>query len=714
VLQIDAAGGGNLTVREVGGGHTAQDLGIFRDSGLGTAPIVGEDVNPQVTLTTRLEDLLGVRAEAFLAAPGANNDLVIRARDRGPELNGTLVRFVDDSLLQAAPLTAGDEIATYAPVARPARASLALSGPDNDLILTAVSPGTAMNGVSIVLDASANLGDAATVSYDPGAKVLTLRIDDDNETRLGTLASEIDAQGIFTVSPDPSALEGYDPLGLVNSADAAVVTGTTDGGADPGTLLIRIRPGQTTANHVVAAIEADPLANSLFSVQLDEDDTYDPASAGTGKVRLPAQATLAGGSGIELDQSSGIQVVNGGRTHVLTFENADTVEDLLNIMNGSEAGLWAEINEDASGINLFSRLSGADFQIGENGGTTATDLGIRSLTEATKLADLNHGLGVHSEVGTDFTIRRRDGVVLDIDTSSAETIQDVLGLVNDHPNNQTATGFVVAQLSQYGNGIELVEDSPLGPVDPVVIPSFGHVAARDLGLATSATAPMQLPAPNDANTGFVLGANSPGPAGNGVEVVFLPTLVGDLAHVTFDGAANQLQVEIDPTQTTTNTILGAVAAEGTFRAWLETEGDPTNDGTGTFTATGGLAITDGGIDSTDPNPLEVEGVFNSLLRLSQAIEQTDVIQIERAVAQLDDDMERARFAQAESGARVRSLDLLQQRLTDEEVELKQALSLELDVDLVAAVSELTARQTAFEASLRSAAQIFSLSLLDFL
>ena len=73
-----------------------------------------------------------------------------------------------------------------------------------------------------------------------------------------------------------------------------------------------------------------------------------------------------------------------------------------------------------------SRLSGADFSIGENGGTTATQLGIRSLTANTALADLNHGLGVTSITGADFTIHRKDGTDLPIDISSAVTIGDVL------------------------------------------------------------------------------------------------------------------------------------------------------------------------------------------------------------------------------------------------------------------------------------------------
>ena len=73
-----------------------------------------------------------------------------------------------------------------------------------------------------------------------------------------------------------------------------------------------------------------------------------------------------------------------------------TIEDLLNAINGSGADVLASINAAGTGIDVRSRLSGAEFSIGENGGTTATQLGIRTLTESTALAALNHGAGVDS------------------------------------------------------------------------------------------------------------------------------------------------------------------------------------------------------------------------------------------------------------------------------------------------------------------------------
>ena len=58
--------------------------------------------------------------------------------------------------------------------------------------------------------------------------------------------------------------------------------------------------------------------------------------------------------------------------------------------------------------------------------------------------------------------------------------------------------------------------------------------------------------------------------------------------------------------------------------------------------------------------------------------------------------------------------LINERLEDENVQLRSALSQDIDVDLVDAISQLTGRQYAFEASLRTAASLLQLSLLNFI
>ena len=203
-----------------------------------------------------------------------------------------------------------------------------------------------------------------------------------------------------------------------------------------------------------------------------------------------------------------------------------------------------------------------------------------------------------------------------------------------------------------------------------------------------------------------------------MEVVITGGLSGNVAAVNFDAGSQQLIIQVDTSQTTANVVVAEIVNEGTFQAVLDNGNDPTNDGTGLIAETGLLATTTGGtaeiLTGTDTHTLEVRGLFNTLIRLQDALLAQNTVEIERAIQLLDEDLDRLAFSRAELGARQQALDVMQPRLEDEEVELRRVLSDEIDVDLVEAISNLTARQAAFEATLRVIAQTFQLSLLDFL
>ena len=193
---------------------------------------------------------------------------------------------------------------------------------------------------------------------------------------------------------------------------------------------------------------------------------------------------------------------------------------------------------------------------------------------------------------------------------------------------------------------------------------------------------------------------------------------GDTAIVSYDAATKTLTVDIDPAATTANTMVTQITAQGMFTASLSTAADPGNDGTGMVAETGVVATSAGGNDekvaTPDTHPLETRGVFNTLIRLADAIRANNKLDIEDAVARLDEDHTRLNFSRAEIGARSNILEVMQTRIDNEVIELKGVVSEEIDVDLVQAISDLTARQASFQASLQSAAQSFRLSLLDFI
>jgi flagellar hook-associated protein 3 FlgL len=735
-LEIKFADGlpGNLAINEVGSGTTAAELGILNINGTGTAPIIGTDLDPVLRRTTRIEDVLGSRATGYLESSGIDNDIIIQARANGAAANGVAVQFVDDRLMHASPgLVAGAETVTYTDVALPARAAVSFSGFGNNLILSATQPGTSFNNVSIEIVNAGAIGDAAQVSYDATAKKLTIGVDSTNATQVQTVIAAVNAEGTFTAAYDSSdpVDGGYVPTASIQASDAGIVTGnTSNSGAAARTALVYIQPGGTTAAQVVTALRANATVSASFDVRLDTDDA-DQAGAGNNLVDVNARAVTALGSGETFDKTSGLQILNGNIVHTIDFTSAETVEDLLNTLNGSSASVLAEINTLGSGIRIRSRLAGADFSVGENGGSTASQLGVRSLTADTYLTVMNYGKGVSHSPGVDFTIRRNDGVTLDIDISGAQTLGDVINLINNHPDNLGPGNQVVARMATFGNGIELVDDNPTGAGSLAILKAFGSDAAIDLGLvergatesgpstpATAATAQLTFSAPHHLNTGLSITANQAGTGLDGVEIVFEDTLVGDTASAVYDSSAKRLTISLDASATTANSVVAAIQSEGTFSASLDTSGDPTNDGTGIIGTTGTVGTTAGGqaevFVGADRNPQEVDGVFNTLLRLKDAIQNFDLTAVSRAIDLLDDDLERVNFGRAEIGARGRALDTLRARIDDEEVQLKATLSVEIDVDFTEAVSALAARQASLEASLRLTAQVFQLSLLKFL
>jgi len=724
----------NLAINEVGSGTTAAQLGILNVNGTGTAPIVGTDLDPVVRRTTRLDDLLGSRATGYLQSIGTDNDIVIEARSHGAAANGVAIQFVDDRLMHASPgLIAGMETVSYSDVAVAARAAVSFSGFGNNLLLTATQAGTAFNNASIqIVDAGA-IGNSAQVNYDPTSKTLTIGVDSTNATEIQTVIAAVNAEGTFTAAYDASdAVDGgYVPTAIVQATDAGNVAGnTSNSGAAARTALVYIQVGATTAQQVVGALQADPTISAGFDVRLDSDDA-DHTGVGSNLVDVNARAVTALGSGEDFDRTSGLQILNGETTHTISFAGAQTVEDLLNTLNGSSASVLAEINASGDGIRIRSRLSGADFSIGENGGRTATQLGVRSLNEDTYLAQMNYGSGVNNATGVDFTIHRNDGVALEIDIAGAQTFGDVINLINNHPSNTGPGNRVVARMATYGNGIELVDDDPMGGGTLSVTKAFSSDAAIDLGLvvrgqtvsaaaipATAAAANLTFSAPHHLNTAMNITASQAGTSLDGVEIVFENTLVGDTATAVYDSNLKRLTVSLDLAATTANTVISAIQSEGTFVATLNSVDDPTNDGTGIVGTIGTVGTAAGGraevFTGSDRNPQEVEGVFNTLIRLQKAVENFDLGGMSRAIEMLDADLERVNFGRAEVGARGRALDTLRARIDDEEVQLKATLSVEIDVDFTEAVSSLAARQASLEASLRLTAQVFQLSLLKFL
>jgi flagellin-like hook-associated protein FlgL len=703
-----SADAGTFSIREVPGGTTAADLGILADTAV--TSVMGGDLDPALTATTPLADILGVRAAGRHTAGPANAQFLVEANQNGAAYNGYTITLVAGGV-------AGFE----------------------------------------------------TVAYD-------------------TLAQ---------------------------------------------TITVSVESGVSTAQNVVDAVNASA-AGADFTARLA------PGSNGTGKAAI-GSFTTADGAGIDFDESAGLRIVNGGQEYVVTFASAETVEDLLNILRGSGAGVDARINAAGNGIDIRSRLSGQDFAIGENGGTTATDLGVRSFTLTTRLADLNYGRGVETEEGDDFIVRRKDGVdlAIDLDAVSAQaainpagannalvfeslppgpagnaysieiqdsgpgggvsvslvgdtltfsvdiaagftaqeaidllaasplapqftarlddaaepgndgsgnvavaaptafsggrdapqTVGDVIDLINSHPANVGPIPLV-ARLAEFGNGIELVDDNVGAPGTLTVLKTNLSLAAYGLGwldLLADQSGPPQAGALASAaingagaNDALVVQSLGGGAAGNGYFLEIVDSGLGGGDSVALVGNTLRFSVDIAAgftAQEAVTLLQGTPPLDTQFAIALDTVADPGNNGSDNLAVTAPIPFTGGRseqLTGRDVNPQEVQGVFTALLRLREALLADDVEGISRAIEILDEAQADLNFARAELGARRQGLDIATTRLEDEEVELRKNLSDEIDTDLVEAISELSARQVAYEAALRALGSTLQLTLLDFL
>jgi flagellar hook-associated protein 3 FlgL len=263
-----------------------------------------------------------------------------------------------------------------------------------------------------------------------------------NAAGVGGITASIGPSGILVLNGGPADnITVTDPAGGTTAADLGVLAPTGAGAGNPVTGAA-LRPAVTP---------------------------------------LTRLADLRNGAGID---PAGLRITGGVSTFDVNLAGGATVEDLLNAVNGSGANVRAEINADGTGINILNPNQGTSLSVAELGGTTASDLGVRSFDAGSLLSDFNGGAGVRRVAGADFRVARSDGTSFDVDLpDNATTVQDVINAIN------TASGGVgmTAALAASGNGIVLT-DTAGGPGTPSVGAINFSDAVEDLGLLASPAA----------------------------------------------------------------------------------------------------------------------------------------------------------------------------------------------------------------------------------
>lgn len=335
--------------------------------------------------------------------------------------------------------------------------------------------------LSPALSASTRLTDLAGAGAE-GVRLGSIQLGN------GTDAAIVDLSGADSMQ---------DVINAINNAGVGSITAAIAAGGD--SLVLSGGAGDDiTVNEIGGGTTAADLGILRTSAQ-GAGVGLNGASVGAKVTLLTPLADLRNGAGID---TSGLTLSNGQTNATVDLSGAVTVEDLINAVNASDAGVLARINDAGTGLDLVNPIQGLAMTVGENGGTTAGDLGLRSLTPATPLSELNDGRGVSTVTGSELEVFRKDGSSFAVDLSGASTIQDVIDAIN----TADAGGGVVASFATTGNGIVLTDST--GGAGNLRVQSVNFsTAAADLGLdEPSTTATLSG---RDVN-----GIESPGAFGN--------------------------------------------------------------------------------------------------------------------------------------------------------------------------------------------------------
>lgn len=194
--------------------------------------------------------------------------------------------------------------------------------------------------------------------------------------------------------------------------------------------------------------------------------------------------------GAAVDFASGLRITQGEQTKAADFSTATTIEDLVNEIDSLGLGLRLEINAAGTGLDLVSEVSGVALSVGENGGTTAQDLGLRTFGTDTSLSDFRFGLGVQAVEGEDdLTVSLHNGTSFNVDLAGAQTVNDVITAINAAAAGAGLTLGVdfSAGLAATGNGF-VFEDLTAGGNDFVIANANTSLAGTHLGIVGNAGA----------------------------------------------------------------------------------------------------------------------------------------------------------------------------------------------------------------------------------
>lgn len=115
-----------------------------------------------------------------------------------------------------------------------------------------------------------------------------------------------------------------------------------------------------------------------------------------------------------------------------------------------------------------------------------------------------------------------------------------------------------------------------------------------------------------------------------------------------------------------------------------------------------------------PPPIPGDNVFQVLDDIVNHLQSNDQNALLNDLSKIDAASDRISMNLAEVGARTNRFELVENRILDEQISLKQLRSETADVDMAAAITELQLRENVMQAALATGARVMQVSLIDFI
>ncbi len=462
------------------------------------------------------------------------------------------------------------------------------------------------------------------------------------------------------------------------------------------------------------AFQANPA--EIFGTSTRQAGTADLTPALSADTRL-ADLGGANGNGV---RPGIIELSDGTTTVEVDLSTADTVGDVIDRINAAGVGgITAGLTAGPFGLGLTGG-AGDEITVREvGGGSVASDLGILQTTSAgagvplaggnvnprlnglTLLSDLNGGTGFDQAGGLTITNGLASAT---LDFSTDTNLRDALNRIN------TAGLGVQAAVAADGKRLEI---SNLNQGTELRITQASGTTADDLGLRTFSP----TTALSDLNDGKGV-SSQPG----------ADFTITDSLGVAFDVDVSGLGT----TQDVINAINAAAAGAGAgVTASFAASGNglqltDTAGGGGTIAVaavTGGRAAADLGlttpaagnvITGSDVRPVTNDGIFRRLLDLKSALLSNDAGRITGAAEGLDKWEGNVIAARGTAGARVQEFESRLNRLGEQNIATRTALSELEDTDYAASILRFESLQTTLQATMSVFGRISQNTLMDFL